>query len=66
MYITGFRASVIILKTCVGKRIGTSSVKCLAHDCTWLVIWVFVYMCVFNRDERDALRLGLSPSDTCL
>lgn len=46
MYITGFRTSAIILKTCVGKRIETSSVKCLAHDCTWLVIWVFVYVCV--------------------
>lgn len=23
-------------------------------------------MYVFNRDERDALRLGLSPWDTCL
>lgn len=46
MYITGFRASVIILKMCVGKKIETSSVKYLAYDCTWLVIWVFVYVCV--------------------
>ena len=33
MFIAGFRAIVIILKMCVGKRSETSSVKCLARDC---------------------------------
>lgn len=47
MYITGFRASVIILKTCVGKRIGTSSVKCLAHS----NLGVCVCVCLIEMRE---------------